>query len=455
MLGTIVYGQLLKALKAIENEYINPENNDRSKYKQYYSMLKKVHGLRSCKNRNGYSKSIIQTLKNTRNPQQFDMNPDLLCFTNGVYDLKLESFRTGQPEDYISRVIPYDWAPSDSASRDKLMSWIDTIMPFQEERDCMLRCLSSTLNGRLLEYILILVGSGRNGKDSIITGLLNSTLGDDFYYNNNVSLLTQPPRSGISQEKSNMNKKRCVVYAEPSKNETLKCAVLKELRGCPVLSGRGIYSKDTKIHNFGTTIIHTNSIPPLDVCDEAIENSLVVIPFRSLFRTAEKLAEYPEGTEHLHLVNSYYKSREFLLESRLVFMNILLDYHKQFKSDGYMITNIPQTMKNLSKEYMSDSNDFVNWFYEQYEKTDDDDEHVKIKDVYSLYKQSDLYTNLSKKEKRKCNKKNMIKDIQENPTLRPYYRLNMQRNGTRLRNILQKHRLSTSTLSSDYDSDDE
>lgn len=109
-----------------------------------------------------------------------------------------------------------------------------------------------------------------------------------------------------------MHKKRCVVYAEPSKDEPLKCANLKEITGCPTLTGRGIYSKTTTNQNFSTTIIHTNVIPELDTVDEAIANRLVIFPFRSLFRTQEKIDEYPPDTENLHLVDSYYKSGGFL-----------------------------------------------------------------------------------------------------------------------------------------------
>ena len=68
------------------------------------------------------------------------------------------------------------------------MQFIDKIMPHEDERDCLLTSLSSALGGRLLENVLILTGKGRNGKDTLISGLLNATLGGDIYYNNSMPL---------------------------------------------------------------------------------------------------------------------------------------------------------------------------------------------------------------------------------------------------------------------------
>jgi len=284
--------------------------------------------------------------------------------------------------------------------------------------------------------------------------LLKETLGKDFYYNNDKMLITQKTeKGGISQAKANMHGKRAIIYGEPGKHETLNCATLKEFTGCPELSGRGLYSKNTTIKNIGTTIIHTNTIPPLDYVDDAIANRLIVVPFRSLFRTEEKIAEYPEGTPHLHLANTYYKSKEFLIDNRLTFMNILIKYFKDFKADGYQIKNIPETMKKLADTYMSESDDFINWFYEKYETTDDESDIIKMKDVFSEYRGSDLYQNLTKKEKRKNTKKNMILYVSKHPTLRPYYRERYRKENKNCRNVFLKHRLKQ--IDDDSDSDAE
>ncbi len=101
-----------------------------------------------------------------------------------------------------------------------------------------------------------------------------------------MSLLLNQNKSGISQEKANMDKKRAVIYAEPGKN----------------------------IQNQATSIIHCNAIPQVDVVDAALANGIVVVPFRAFFGVKEQLDKFPEGTHYIHPVNTYYKSPEFLMK---------------------------------------------------------------------------------------------------------------------------------------------
>ena len=99
------------------------------------------------------------------------------------------------------------------------------------------------------------------------------------------------------------------------------------------------------------------------------------------------------------------------------------DFYKLLKADGHVITNIPESMRRLADEYMQDSDDFLNWFDSKYVKTTNVDNFVSIrKDIYKNFVKSDLYNNLTKKEKRKMNYKKIIQEVEGNPTLRPLYR---------------------------------
>jgi hypothetical protein len=98
-------------------------------------------------------------------------------------------------------------------------------------------------------------------------------------------------------------------------------------------------------------------------------------------------------------------------------------------------------MKELSKVYMSESDDFVNWFYSLYEKTEQAHSYIKMKDVYNAYRSSDLFDNLSKKDKRKNNYDKMNKDVKENPTLRVHFCPRKEIQGKNLTNILMGHRV--------------
>ena len=49
---------------------------------------------------------------------------------------------------------------------------------------------------------------------------------------------------------------------------------------------------------------------------------------------------------------------------------------------------------------MEDSDELMNWFNEFYEKTDEPNSCIQIKEMYTQYKQSELYLNMNKNEKR-------------------------------------------------------
>ena len=64
---------------------------------------------------------------------------------------------------------------------------------------------------------------------------------------------------------------------------------------------------------------------------------------------------------------------------------------------------MPERIKNLSKQYVLRSDEMYRWVIETYEPTDDK-LFVKLKDIFDLYKASDLYSNLTKLERRNLNK---------------------------------------------------
>ena len=83
-----------------------------------------------------------------------------------------------------------------------------------------------------------------------------------------------------------------------------------------------------------------------------------------------------------------------------------------------MMTGVPKSIKDASLKYLQDSDEFMTWFNEFYEKTNEAHAYVRITDIYTQYKLSDLYNNLNRSEKRATNKQTMIEIICKNSVLR-------------------------------------
>jgi phage/plasmid-associated DNA primase len=335
--------------------------------------------------------------------------------------LRTDVFREGKYDDYISRVIPYDWRESTQEDTDLIEKHFSKIFPIEAERALFWRIMASAIHGSILERFIIFTGRGANSKDAVMTYLMPAVFGEHYYRANN-TVLTNQIKGDMCASVSCMSKKRLIVYSEPNYQQTLKTAMIKEMTGSRMLNIRGLYEKDgSKTMMCGTHIMLCNEKPLLDVVDDAIQRRLIILPFRATFKNKEEIKNY-EDMEYIFEGDNVVKADEFVAKMRLPIMNEILKAYKIFRKDGYDILNITDDIREEAKAYINDSCEFATWFLNKYEFTEDRMEIVKADDVYRAYRMSDLYMNLSKKDKRRITKKNIIKKIEEHPTLKLHYR---------------------------------
>jgi len=425
---------LFNKLKISANNKWNYENCTNDDYKIYLTVSKRLNKLRNNTSKKGIIEEFKLLIK--KKIDIFDLNPDLIGFKNGVYDLKEMKFREGLREDHISLIIDYDFREVEEDEMEELNNFIDKVLPIKEEQDFILKALSSCIGGRTLENLLICTGEGRNGKDTLISYLLKETIGRDFFYYQSNTVLTGNNSSGVNQEKANMDKKRCVLCSEPNKDCNLKNNTIKELTGGKQINARGLYSKNTETILHSTSIVLCNDIPTLDNVDNAISKRLIVAPFRSLFLTTDEINKLPKDTQNVFEVNSYYKEAEFLTNNKLTFFHLLLQHYKIFQSEGYVLKNIPKSITKLSDAYLSESDDFLNWFNERYTKTGNNKDYIRMIDVYDDFRMSDLYSNFTKKEKRCMNRKKLNDIVSKNPNLRLLFKERLRNGGLDVVNVI-------------------
>ena len=73
---------------------------------------------------------------------------------------------------------------------------------------------------------------------------------------------------------------------------------------------------------------------------------------------------------------------------------------------------------------MQNSDAFYNVIEENYIKTDSIKDIVPLKEIYSIFKESEIYINSTKDQKRKLNYKNFIEKIKTNIFFRSYLKQN-------------------------------
>jgi hypothetical protein len=63
----------------------------------------------------------------------------------------------------------------------------------------------------------------------------------------------------------------------------------------------------------------------------------------------------------------------------------------------------------------------VQWFKDNYMLTNEKENYIQVKDIYSKFTESDYYLNLSRNEKRKYNKSYFLDYFQTNIFFRKYF----------------------------------
>ena len=128
-----------------------------------------------------------------------------------------------------------------------------------------------------------------------------------------------------------------------------------------------------------------------------------------------------------------------LLEYRNAYFIYLTRYLKIINEDGFDFDDIlPYEIKQRTENYLNNCDNISSWFFEHYEKTDDDTEILQVKNLYDEFKDSELFLNMSKKEKRLYNKTYFNDKVRSNISLRKYFKVEEQR-----KKVLEKYGFSS------------
>jgi len=168
-----------------------------------------------------------------------------------------------------------------------------------------------------------------------------------------------------------------------------------------------------------TTFLEANELPLLTEINDAMTRRIRTIPFVSSFVDKERYDSLEDKT-NVFVGKSCYKSNEFQSQIKQALFHILTDYFKIYMKNNNCISPMPPLCYEAGKKYFMMSDDFINWFNDNYEK--DESSYVFVGEVFDDYKISSAYSNLSKNDKRKQTKANFDENIQKNMFLKSSYK---------------------------------
>lgn len=215
---------------------------------------------------------------------EWDRDAWVLGCPNGIIDLKSGNLRDGTPGDYIRSVTKTPYTPG--AECPHFESFLSEILGSDPELvQYMQRLLGMALIGdaALKQHVVMLIGRGRNGKDTLIK-VVNRILGNSLCGKINSALLLDTGHlkaaGTASPEIMDLQGKRFVFASETGNGKCFDLARVKDLSGGGDLKGRVPYGK-TEIQFKASHLIflETNHKPIADASDLAFWYRVKCISF--------------------------------------------------------------------------------------------------------------------------------------------------------------------------------
>lgn len=251
---------------------------------------KLMSSMKSAPFKNNVMKEAMEVFYDPKFKEKLDQNPYLICFKNGVYDLKTNQFRDGQQDDYCSKNIPIEYkefTDSDNEIQD-VNEFLQKIFPDSSIRTYFMDTYSDIfVGGNSQKKVYMWTGDGDNGK-SIVQNFFEMMLGELAIKFNTQYFTGKKTSTGSANPELSRAAPpvRHATMEEPDADETLNIGELKKLSGGDSYWARDLFEKGKSTREvfpmFTLTFI-CNKLPKLKYSDKATWNRIRVIPFESTF----------------------------------------------------------------------------------------------------------------------------------------------------------------------------
>jgi len=357
----------------------------------------------------------------------FNSDPFLIGFNNGVYDLLADEFRVYNYDDYITLSTRYDYErpdyddPNIAEAKELICQVIESIHPDPEKRLLYLQILASGLDGRAYQKLFLLNGQGGNGKG--LTGsLMDIVLGDYYHQPSNGILKDVEKANSPSPDMINLKNKRYINFKEVQ--GAIRVAMLRNLTGGGKFSGRLLQQNPEQFFMSATFVMEFNTAPELDGKPEQADYRRIVdLDFPVNFTDNPDKIDKVIGGVLYKKANPYFETQEFLQSVKLVFLDMLLGVYGRYKDkerNTGMIFTIPDSIKARTAKFLENQNLFQKVFNDLWKKIDFDptnakdikDKTIKVRDIWDSILSSAEHRALNYRDKRQYSRDDFYKWIE-------------------------------------------
>jgi P4 family phage/plasmid primase-like protien len=258
---------------------------------------KNIKKLKQCSDKNNISKELADIFYDRDFITKMDKDKYLICFSNGVIDIKNKVFRKGYPDDYITKSTGIEYKPLQEWKRAQpeifanIWDFFEKVFPIENIRKYMIDHLASCLIGQNInQTFTIYRGRGSNGK-SLLTDFMALALGE--YAGTVPVTLVTDKRSSVGSTTSELMQLKGVRYAvmqEPSKDAKINEGMMKQLTGDSQMQARELYRESENFTIQFSLVVSLNELFKIGSNDNGTWRRIRVVDFVSKFKSADDVA---------------------------------------------------------------------------------------------------------------------------------------------------------------------
>lgn len=379
-LRSVLKDYYLKSLSNITNTEDDDVNSKKVLKATYLSIIKYCTKSQNKDNMIGELKLLCRV---ERLYEKMDtINPSLVGFSNGVWDLENNTFRNAKPEEFVSVTTGYKYIKADPKLKEKAMILLRSIFSNKEELMYVLKHISLGLYGsNPEEKFYIWIGTGSNGK-GILRDIIQVVLGD-YYDSMDISYFYKNANSNNKSNTANpvmVRKKDCrfVITTEPEGDTPLQSSILKTISGNDPLQVRGLYQESFNYIPKYKLVIQTNNEPVFAGFDSGMKRRPILINFPHKFVDKPKLSHEKKIDKTLkkHIItNKLYRNE---------FFDILVDNYMLYEKNGL---DMPLRFEQDTKVFIKNNYPFSEWFDSNITKTNNPKDMVKSSQLYDNFEE--------------------------------------------------------------------
>jgi len=263
---------------------------------------------------------------------EFDRRPYLLNFENGTLDLRDRILRPHDPEDHLTKMLPYPF--DESAQSSEFDHFIETITEGDGELASFLqRAVGYSLCGSPTEEVLLfLYGTGANGK-STFSESLKAAFGV-YAQKAPPSLLKKS--DAVPTDRARLQGKRLVISSELDEKMSLGEAEVKDIVSRETIVARKLHKDFFEFEPTHVLWILGNHRPRVSGTDDGIWRRLLLVPFN---------VTIPENERDPDLLNNLRRSHLPAI------MNWAIEGARHYLEAGL---NPPELIREASNAYRED-----------------------------------------------------------------------------------------------------